>query len=37
MRCALQKVISNPNTHKTFLQRYFMKWVPGDPQKEIIN
>ena len=23
--------------HEIFLQRYCMKWIPGDPQKEIIN
>ena len=27
----------NPHMHENFLQRYCMKWVPGDPLKEIIN
>ena len=27
----------NPHMHEIFLQRYCMKWVPGDPLKEIIN
>ena len=27
----------NPHVHKIFLQLYCMKWVPGDPQKEILN
>ena len=27
----------NPHMHEIFLQRYCMKWVPGDPLKEMIN
>ena len=27
----------NPHMHETFLQCYYMKWVPGDPLKEMIN
>ena len=27
----------NPHMHGIFLQRYCMKWVPGDPLKEMIN
>ena len=27
----------NPHMHEVFLQRYCMKWVPGDPLKEMIN
>ena len=27
----------NPHMHEIFLQRYYMKWVPGDPLKEMIN
>ena len=27
----------NPHMHDTFLQRYGMKWLPGDPLKEMIN
>ena len=23
--------------HEIFLQRYCMKWVPGDPQKEVLR
>ena len=26
-----------PHMHEIFLQRYYMKWVPGDPLKEMIN
>ena len=26
-----------PHMHEIFLQRYCMKWVPGDPLKEMIN
>ena len=29
--------ILNPHMHEIFLQRYCMKWVPGDPLKEMIN
>ena len=27
----------NPHMPEIFLQRYCMKWVPGDPLKEMIN
>ena len=27
----------NPHMHEIFLQRYCMKWVSGDPLKEMIN
>ena len=27
----------NPHMHEIFLQRYCMKWVPGDPLTEMIN
>ena len=27
----------NPHMHEIFLQRYRMKWVSGDPLKEMIN
>ena len=27
----------NPHMHEIFLQRYSMKWFPGDPLKEMIN
>ena len=27
----------NPHMHEIFLQRCCMKWVPGDPLKEMIN
>ena len=27
----------NPHMHEIFLQYYCMKWVPGDPLKEMIN
>ena len=27
----------NPHMHEIFLQRYCMKWVPGNPLKEMIN
>ena len=27
----------NPHMHEIFLQRYCMKWVPGDTLKEMIN
>ena len=27
----------NPHMHEIFLQRCCMKWVPGDPQKEIVS
>ena len=27
----------NPHMHEIFLQRYCLKWVPGDPLKEMIN
>ena len=27
----------NPHMHEMFLQCYCMKWVPGDPLKEMIN
>ena len=30
-------VAFNPHMHEIFLQRYCMKWVPGDPLKEMIN
>ena len=29
--------ILNPHMHDIFLQRYCMRWVPGDPLKEMIN
>ena len=29
--------IVNSHMHEIFLQRYCMKWVPGDPLKEMIN
>ena len=31
------KTFFNPHMHEIFLQRYCMKWVPGDPLKEMIN
>ena len=31
------KCIINPHMHEIFLQRYCMKWVPGDTPKEMIN
>ena len=27
----------NPHMPEIFLQRYCIKWVPGDPLKEMIN
>ena len=27
----------NSHMHEIFLQRYCMKWVPGNPLKEMIN
>ena len=30
-------LLINPHMHEIFLQRYCMKWVPGDPLKEMIN
>ena len=27
----------NPHMHEIFLQRYCMKWVPGDPLKKMIS
>ena len=30
-------MVFNPHMHEIFLQRYCMKWVPGDPLKEMIN
>ena len=27
----------NPHVHKIIFQRNCMKWVPGDPQKEMLN
>ena len=30
-------VALNPHMHEIFLQRYCMKWVLGDPLKEMIN
>ena len=32
----IEKII-NPHMYEIFLQRYCMKWVPGDPLKEMIN
>ena len=32
----LQKLL-NPHMYEIFLQRYCMKWVPGDTLKEMIN
>ena len=29
--------IVNSHMYEIFLQRYCMKWVPGDPLKEMIN
>ena len=26
----------NPHMHEIFLQLYYMKWVPKDPQKEML-
>ena len=34
---ATTQVVFNPHMHEIFLQRYCMKWVPGDPLKEMIN
>ena len=33
----LQQIAFNPHMHEIFLQRYCMKWFPGDPLKEMIN
>ena len=30
-------VVFNPHMHEIFLQRYCMKWVPGDQLREMIN
>ena len=30
-------VYVDPSKHETFLQRYCMKGIPKDPQKEILN
>ena len=27
----------NPHMHKIFLQVYCMKWISGDPRKEMLN
>ena len=37
--CAVEKgcTLINPHIHEIFLQRYCMKWVAGDPLKEMIN
>ena len=32
-----QQYIINPHMHEIFLQLYCMKWVHGDPQKEMLN
>ena len=30
-------VVFNHHIHEKFLQVYCMKWIPGDPLKEMIN
>ena len=32
-----QKFSFNPHMHEIFSQRYCMKWVPGHPQKKMLN
>ena len=29
--------VINPHMHEIFLQLFCMKWVPGNPQKEMLN
>ena len=31
------KIDINPHMHEIFSQRYCMKWLPGNPQKKILN
>ena len=32
-----QSIMFKPQMHEIFSQRYCMKWVPGDPQKKMLN
>ena len=32
-----RSVFLNPHMHEIILLRYCMKWVPGDPLKEMLN
>ena len=33
----MNRIYNIPHMHEIFLQRCCMKWVPGDPLKEMIN
>ena len=36
-RLIVFKIFNNPNMYERFWQRYYMKRVPGDAQKEILS